>query len=592
MVGSDQVSDSSTVKKMASRLKSKRKKHHPPLKEPTNKTTEETKTTNIKTYKQMEESSTQIKTKEEPHDRNIKTHAHIKTTKETVKINIKTYAQIASSSTQIFDENEIFTKAIESANKHKIKLKAGKKDRGYGNCAFEAVINNNNDRDCFSYKLLQSPNWYRRSWMNEMMNRILMGICLWNPGYTEQQIREGFAKLQESGIYEIDFFGDMMIGGIACGIRKRILIFNTSENLVHDPISVIDPTHYDGRIKIDNETPVVVAYNNYHYENLHPVDEEDRQETIRLADSYIKDRYNVEYGFTKKDIKFLISPGSRNIHLKRKVSQQENAQSSTSKTRESYNRPYQGKHSGIDTQELLRVESNKHCYKPEKSKKQINVSNLESKGLDVQEINQEPWVTVSSKKQKRKQIPPLIKTELTKKTKRRKILNENIRVDKPEKTLECKADEKNKSDKTLKASTPVKKNECFKWENLKFEEIENDKIKCGICQAECLRLISHMNVSPRCTNGINMVEFKISYTKYKATCRVKKCKQKKEAEDPESFKANNRSWVQKSEEKKKAEDIGKFNNDHRIRVQKSEEKKKAEDIDKFNNDLRIRVQKV
>ena len=120
-----------------------------------------------------------------------------------------------------------------------------------------------------------------------MMERIILGICPWNPSYTDEQIRAGFEKLMESGIYEIDFFGDMMIAGIACGIKKRILIFNISENLQHDPISVVDPNHFDVRIEVDNTTPVVVAYNNYHYESLHPVDDQDRQETIRLVQSYI-----------------------------------------------------------------------------------------------------------------------------------------------------------------------------------------------------------------------------------------------------------------------------------------------------------------
>ena len=103
-----------------------------------------------------------------------------------------------------------------------------------------------------------------------------------------------------------------MLGGIACGIRKRILIFNTHENLLHDPISVVDPNHYDASIEADDETPVVVAYNNYHYENLHTIDDQDRTETIKLAESYIKDRYYKEYGFTKKDMKYLISPSISN----------------------------------------------------------------------------------------------------------------------------------------------------------------------------------------------------------------------------------------------------------------------------------------
>ena len=99
-----------------------------------------------------------------------------------------------------------------------------------------------------------------------------------------------------------------MIGGIACGIKKRILIFNTSENLLHDPISVVDPKQFDWRIDIDDMTPVVVAYNNYHYESLEPVDEQDQQQTIKLVNSYINGRYNIDYGFTRLDIKNLISP--------------------------------------------------------------------------------------------------------------------------------------------------------------------------------------------------------------------------------------------------------------------------------------------
>ena len=44
--------------------------------------------------------------------------------------------------------------------------------------------------------------------MYEMMEIIILGICPWNPSYTDEQIRAGFEKLMESGIYEIDFFGD------------------------------------------------------------------------------------------------------------------------------------------------------------------------------------------------------------------------------------------------------------------------------------------------------------------------------------------------------------------------------------------------
>ena len=141
--------------------------------------------------------------------------------------------------------------------------------------------------------------------MNEMLNRILLEICQINPGFTENQLREGFEKVQQSGVYEVPYFGDMMLGGIACGIKKRILIFNTHENVVHDPIAVVDPRHYDFTLDITDETPIVVAYNNYHYENLCPVAEQDRLETIKLVNSYIGGRYHQEYGFSRQGMNYL-----------------------------------------------------------------------------------------------------------------------------------------------------------------------------------------------------------------------------------------------------------------------------------------------
>ena len=82
-------------------------------------------------------------------------------------------------------EDDIFRKAKASAQKHNIKLE----DKGFGNCAFESVINKINERSCFEQKLKQTPNWYRRIWMNNMMRRIIEGRCLWNLGFTENEIR-------------------------------------------------------------------------------------------------------------------------------------------------------------------------------------------------------------------------------------------------------------------------------------------------------------------------------------------------------------------------------------------------------------------
>ena len=205
----------------------------------------------------------------------------------------------------------IFISAIESAKKHNIKLKPGRVNEAAGNCSYEAVIHNINDRDCFHEKLLMGSQYYRRIWNTDMMNRTLDGSSFWNPGLTRKEIIEGFSELMISGVYERPFFGDMMMVGIACGIRKRILIFNTNIDIVntgHDPIAVVDPSDFG--IQLENDIPVVLAYNLVHFESLHPEDLKDIEQTIKLTNSYIAkpSRYKEEYGFTKNDIVTLISP--------------------------------------------------------------------------------------------------------------------------------------------------------------------------------------------------------------------------------------------------------------------------------------------
>ena len=88
----------------------------------------------------------------------------------------------------------IFISAIESAKKHNIKLKPGRVNKAAGNCSYEAVIHNINDRDCFKEKLPMGSEYYRRIWNTDMMNRTLDGSSVWNPGLTRKEIVEGTQK--------------------------------------------------------------------------------------------------------------------------------------------------------------------------------------------------------------------------------------------------------------------------------------------------------------------------------------------------------------------------------------------------------------
>ena len=161
--------------------------------------------------------------------------------------------------------NKVIQMGIDSARKHNIKLKPGRENSANGNCAYQSVIFNINDRECYKTQLPMSPDFYRRVWTIDLMNKILDRKIPWNPGMTSQEITDGFQEIMVSGVYERNYFGDMMIPGIACGVKKRILIFNTSLNITttgHDPISVVDPRDYGS--DINSEIPVVLAYNLVH----------------------------------------------------------------------------------------------------------------------------------------------------------------------------------------------------------------------------------------------------------------------------------------------------------------------------------------
>ena len=98
------------------------------------------------------------------------------------------------------------------------------------------------------------------------------------------------------GTYERGIFGDLMLPGIACGIKKILLIFNTNLDSPHDPIYVVDPRQFD--VNPDTELPIVLAYNMSHYESMNPCSEMDNQLTAVLVKEYSEGRYK----FGRKDL--------------------------------------------------------------------------------------------------------------------------------------------------------------------------------------------------------------------------------------------------------------------------------------------------
>ena len=176
-------------------------------------------------------------------------------------------------------EIQVMTRrAIWSAAKHGISLVQGRRNPAVGDCSFESVIYNINDRECFSEKLIFTVDYYRRIWVNDMLARCLDDPT-WTLGYTPEQLKAGFEEMKLPGVYERGLFGDLLLPAISVGVHKQILIFNTNENSPHDPISVISPEEFGGYK--DSDIPVILAYNLAHFESMHPNSNEDIQRTHR-----------------------------------------------------------------------------------------------------------------------------------------------------------------------------------------------------------------------------------------------------------------------------------------------------------------------
>ena len=192
----------------------------------------------------------------------------------------------------------MISRAISSAQKHGIDLKPGRPNPGTGDCAFEAAIFNINDRTCFQEKFQMSIAYYRRIFVTDMANRTLHSP--YNTLPPAKWLR-GWSEMLESGAYERGIFGDLMVPGIACGLKKILLIFNTNPASPHDPIYVVNPIDFD--VHPDTEIPIILCYNMTHYESLEPCTAHDIELTVNLVKEYEAGRYC----YSKKDVPYLIN---------------------------------------------------------------------------------------------------------------------------------------------------------------------------------------------------------------------------------------------------------------------------------------------
>ena len=72
------------------------------------------------------------------------------------------------------------------------------------------------------------------------------------------------------------------------------------------------------------------------------------------------------------------------------------------------------------------------------------------------------------------------------------------------------------SDATKKNPKKAGETEDFIFEDIRFKETADGKTRCGVCEAECTKLVAHMNGNKYCTEYFsNMAKFKLEYSKYR-----------------------------------------------------------------------------
>ena len=120
-------------------------------------------------------------------------------------MDVNNQVKTSTNEIELVKNKRIFERSIANAAKHRIKLGPGAENNGGGNCSYESVVLNINNRDCYKDKLNMSTDYYRKIWNTDLMNKILDQRIPWNPGLTRAQIIGGFQELKESGVYELSF---------------------------------------------------------------------------------------------------------------------------------------------------------------------------------------------------------------------------------------------------------------------------------------------------------------------------------------------------------------------------------------------------
>ena len=108
-----------------------------------------------------------------------------------------------------------------NAKRHGIKVTHGRPNPAKGNCAFEAVLFNIFDRKEYSsqQKVQLSVLEARKTWITEIQTEIETN----RPYLVPDNLKNQWSKIIEDGVYEIPFFGDLVMNAIGRGSKNSYL---------------------------------------------------------------------------------------------------------------------------------------------------------------------------------------------------------------------------------------------------------------------------------------------------------------------------------------------------------------------------------
>ena len=190
------------------------------------------------------------------------------------------------------EDQSIFERGIAVAKKHGINVKADKPNRKEGDCLFEAVVSNINERNCFPEKLEKTIQEYREEFVSEM--QIQFQQTAHYPGEQEHtKWNDAWEKQKQAFQYNVNEYNISDIVPTAMGhcVKKNILIFNVAQNN-QDPAQVCKSTFFHENNTPSTEIPVIVVYNGGHYESMLPKTQEDIEKSVELTNKIISGNYD------------------------------------------------------------------------------------------------------------------------------------------------------------------------------------------------------------------------------------------------------------------------------------------------------------